>query len=177
MSGTLVMVNKKSKKGGGSKLNRTQTVTLRLDPRLRYLTDIAARTQRRTTSGFVEWAIEQSLEKVPMSGETGDNLLHASILLWDVVEVDRFVALAVLYPNLLTYEEQVLWKLIKENGYIWRGKYEKPSGEYVWDTKTPDNLIYENLRSYWGKFKAVAADEMDNSQLPKWDKRKPVQME
>ena len=41
---------------GGSKLNRTETVTIRLDPKLRYLTELAARKQRRTVSSFIEWA-------------------------------------------------------------------------------------------------------------------------
>lgn len=46
----------------GSKLNRSETVTIRLDPRLNYLTDLAARCQRRTKSSFIEWVIKETLK-------------------------------------------------------------------------------------------------------------------
>ena len=84
-------------------IRRTQTVTLRLDPKLRYLTDLAARSQRRTTSGFIEWAIEGSFSEVPVYSESGGVVLLADIdnYLWDVAESDRFLKLASAYPNLL----------------------------------------------------------------------------
>ncbi len=58
------MATKKKRvaKGGGGKRGRVHGLTVRLDPRLRYLADIAARKQRRTLASFIEWAIEQSLE-------------------------------------------------------------------------------------------------------------------
>src|SRR6516165_4850387 len=52
------------RKGGGAKLVRSETVTVRLDPKLRYLGEIAARKQRRTVSSFIEWAIEDVLRRV-----------------------------------------------------------------------------------------------------------------
>ena len=45
------------RKGGGGKLSRSETVTVRLDPRLRYLAELAARLHRRTLSSYVEWEI------------------------------------------------------------------------------------------------------------------------
>ena len=98
--------------GGGSKLQRTETVTLRLDPRLRYLTELAARRQRRTVSSFIEWAIEQALSLVMLPGDPSSepiDLEYASIVLWDPDEADRLAKLGLYYPDLLTYDEQVLW--------------------------------------------------------------------
>src|SRR5262245_48553034 len=92
-------------RGGGSKLNRTATVTLRLDPRLRYLTELAARKQRRTVSSFVEWSIEQALVHVILDENKNVTVPAASVELWDPEEADRFVKLALSYPQLLTYEE------------------------------------------------------------------------
>ena len=40
------------RKGGGGKLARSETVTVRLDPKLRYLAELAARIQRRSVSSF-----------------------------------------------------------------------------------------------------------------------------
>ena len=147
---------KASTKGGGGKLNRTQTVTLRLDPKLRYLTDLAARNQRRTTSGFIEWAIENSLKNVGVYQESGDSVSLADIgnYLWDVDESDRFLKLAIGFPTLLTHEEQVIWKLV--NTYI-----------------IPDVRSYEeldlghriNVQENWEELKAVAFGDAEISSL------------
>jgi hypothetical protein len=47
------------RKGGGGKLSRSETVTVRLDPKLRYLAELAARLHRRTLSSYIEWAIKR----------------------------------------------------------------------------------------------------------------------
>ena len=108
---------KKTEKKGGGKLNRTQTVTIRLDPKLRYLTDLAARSQRRTTSGFIEWAIETALKEVGVYSKlTSDSVPLSDIKdsLWDVDEAYRFLKLAIEFPNLLNHHEQVLWHLLAQ---------------------------------------------------------------
>src|SRR5271170_2861516 len=110
---------KSSKRGAGGKLSRSETVTVRLDPRLRYLAELAARKQRRTLSSFIEWAIEENLKNIYLEdGNEALNIANQTADLWDVDEPDRFVKLARRYPQMLTHVEQVLWKLIKENGYF-----------------------------------------------------------
>lgn len=54
------------KKGGGSKLFRTELVSVRIDPKLRFAVELAARKQRRTASSFVEWAIEEAIKRLPL---------------------------------------------------------------------------------------------------------------
>ncbi len=49
----------------GGKLSRTETVTVRLDPRLNYLCELAGRAQRRTKSGFIEWAVQRAIKDHP----------------------------------------------------------------------------------------------------------------
>jgi hypothetical protein len=158
------MAESKQKRGGG-KLHRTQTVTLRLDPRLRYLTELAARTQRRTTSGFIEWAIEQSLDQIVV--KAGDEyqmtLADEAFDLWDVDEADRFVKLAIFYPNLLTHDEQIIWKLIREHRAFWSGRYSI--------TETQAHMLkswinFKLVREHWELLKAVAEGEADISALP-----------
>src|ERR1700730_13854709 len=105
------------KRGGGGKLSRSETVTVRLDPKLRYLAELAARKQRRTLSSFIEWAIEENLKSIHFHGaedELSASAASVAAELWDVDEPDRFAKLALHYPDMLTYEEQILWKLIRE---------------------------------------------------------------
>ena len=115
---------------------KSEIVTVRLDPKLKYLADLAARRQRRPLSSFIEWAVEQSLSYVypdPMGGtghEAPDLFNDVANHLWDIDEPDRFAKLALRYPDLLDHEQQRLWKLICENGYLWRGSYSSPDKKW-----------------------------------------------
>ena len=151
------MTEKKTKKGGGGKLNRTQTVTIRLDPKLRYLTALAARTQRRTTSGFIEWAIENSLKEVEVYSESGDPIFLADIgnSLWDVEESDRFLKLAIAFPHLLTHNEQIIWKIVTT--------YIIPRECRSFDDVDIQHKL--KVHEQWDELNAIASDTADNSTL------------
>tara|TARA_R110000796_G_scaffold39090_2_gene97795 strand:- start:393 stop:605 length:213 start_codon:yes stop_codon:yes gene_type:complete len=53
----------KSRNNTTQKLGRSEVVSIRLDPRLRFGAGIAAAKCRRTLSSFAEWAIEEALKK------------------------------------------------------------------------------------------------------------------
>jgi len=91
--------------------------------------------------------------------------------LWDVDEADRFVKLALNYPDLLTHDEQVLWKLIQENGNLWRGHYDS-DGDWRWKI-TENSIIYKRLRENWELFNGVAAGDIDKDFLPKCETKPP----
>jgi hypothetical protein len=160
------------KQTGGGKLARSEVVTVRLDSRLRYLAELAARKQRRTVSSFIEWAVEESLRRISLHSASGyvdaDNpsIVEDSIRLWDIEEADRFAWLAFRHSDLLTYDEQILWKSLQENGYIWRGRYDK-NGRWVWKVG-PDSLIYQRLREYWDGFVLWARGERSKAVWPFW---------
>ena len=149
--------NPKSKrKVGGGKLARSETVTVRLDPKLRYLAEIAARKQRRTLSSFIEWAVEESLSTVNLVEEDGDDedsyrhslsVWSASDCLWDVDEADRFVKLATQFHGLMTYEEQAIWKSINEETCLF---LPQPQGAKTLQRDLL-KLIWENLQAYANK--------------------------
>lgn len=94
-------------------MNRSITVGVRLDPKLHHLAVLAARKQRRSLSGFLEWVVKESLERISLA-DNGTSLADEAAWLWDVDETDRFVRLALRHPNLLTYEEQGTWKRLSE---------------------------------------------------------------
>ena len=172
------MVEKKDRKGGGSKLTRTQTVTVRLDPKLRYLAELAARRHRRTLSSFIEWAIEESLSTVVLYEGSGYNNDHdRSVMdeaesLWDVDEADRFARLAIQYPEMLNIDEQRMWKLVRENGFYWKGLLENEG--WVWD-QTISNLILPRLRETWDDLQSVVAGEALSEILPIWSEESAIE--
>lgn len=147
---------------------------MRLDPKLRYGAEMAARKQRRTLSSLIEWAVEQSLRRFRIregNAQVDDEtLIDALEKVWDVDPRDRLARLALHFPDLLTFEEQVLWKLVKENGFLWKGSWDS-SGNWVWKV-SPENLDFERLRERWDLFDAVAKGEKSPSVLPAWVKQR-----
>jgi hypothetical protein len=163
------MTGQDMRKGGGGKLSRSETVTVRLDPKLRYLAELAARLHRRTLSSYIEWSIKGALDSEVLlrTEDREDTLGDQAENLWDVDDADRFAKLALRYPNLLTHEEQVCWKLIRENGSLWRGRHHRFHGEWTWEV-SEGSLIFPRLREHWAAFCAVAAGSSPPSILPRW---------
>lgn len=161
------------KRKPGPTLLRSEVVTVRLDPKLRYLAELAARKQRRTVSSFIEWAIERGLDSARLSSSDNDpTMWEEANALWDVDETDRFVKLALAHPDLLTHQQQVLWKLICENGYCWKGRYNHED-EWSW-SPSPNGVLIERIRQHWENFNEAAAGNSDaKSKLPTWNKTRP----
>ena len=92
---------------------RTKTVGVRLNPKIHYLAELAARYQQRTLSGFIEWAVTRALTPEVMQGEE-PNVLEARPLwmegMWDVDEADRIFRLAS-RSDLMPIEQQRFFKL------------------------------------------------------------------
>jgi len=163
---------KKAKKT--SKLSRTQVVTIRFDPKLRYLIELAARKQRRTVSSFLEWVAEKSLDQVFLYEGTGYNGDHNVTIadeaenLWDVDDAERLARLAIRYPDLLTHEEQLIWKTIKDSGLIWEG-VDWNGTRWVPNWAKLEQGVFPQLRDDWETFKKVASGELPRDQLPRWE--------
>jgi len=148
---------KRPKVGGGAK--RSEIVTIRLDPTLRYAAEIASRTQRRTVSSLVEVAVAAYLETldIELPGEQKSPLPLMRLVqsLWDPEESDRFVALAERCRWLLTSDEDHRWKAIREH------------------FKAPEHLTADQrkaLRPLYDRIKekvAGALDEKEAARFPK----------
>lgn len=154
----------------GSKLSRSQTVTVRFDPKLKYLADLAARKQRRTVSSFIEWAVDEALNQIVMEEDLNHQTTLSDIRneLWDIDEAERFGRLAIRYPELLTHDEQVLWKVITDsNLHLMARSNHSPTG--AWLSVELTTIFYPELRKNWQLFNDIAAGIEDKSQLPKWE--------
>jgi len=132
--------NRKAKAGG----SRTEVFAMRLDPKLKYLAEIAARKQRRSLANFIEWSMEQALSAVKLvefeelNGPSNRSVLDEANKLWDLEPSDRLIKLAENYPDLLNYEEQIIWKAIFDVTTI--GTFVDPEGETQFMTC---ELVYE----------------------------------
>jgi hypothetical protein len=121
---------------------RSETLNMRIDPKLKYLADIASRETGRTLSGFIERAIKRALavgapleDELRVSAPTGpatEPQLWFEML-WDVDESDRFFKLATLKPGLLTIPEQRLWKLFTMHMNHTRTKITAASFREFWN--------------------------------------------
>ena len=155
---------------------RSEIVTVRLDPRLKYLAEIAARKQRRPLSGYIEWAVEQSLLTAPIRDfQDGDSTVWEAdrqAALWDIEESVRVASLALRFPELLTYEEQLIWRLVSNCGLFWRGDFSGPNHEWQWKV-VESGLMRDRLRKHWQTFKQVASGELAEDSLPTWTKIDP----
>ncbi len=165
----------------GTAGKKSEIVTVRFDPKLKYLAELAARKQRRPLSSYIEWAVEQSLAQVVLEEEwDGEKVIvtvagaERSHHLWDLEESDRIVRLALHYPDLLTHEEQTLWKLIRENGLLWKGKFAGEPPVWTWRVEE-SSLIWERVREHWPIFRAVANGSKLRTELPGWQKTKPTE--
>ncbi|MEP0068935.1 hypothetical protein [Pyruvatibacter sp.] len=132
----------------------------------------------------MEWAVAESLQKVILAEIPDDpfdrHSLPQSISvddaeqqhhLWDPDEPDRLVKLALHFPDLLDHEEQVLWKLIRENGALWRGNF-GAKGIWRW-TPSESSIQFPLLRLHWELFVGVARGEKPHAELPGWKKEGP----
>jgi hypothetical protein len=95
----------------GSKLNRTEISNVRLDPILKWATELAAARERRTFSSFVEWCVEQGVRRVMVARDPNGGEVSA----WDVADecwraspAQRMGKLASRYPDALTLKERKL---------------------------------------------------------------------
>ena len=123
-----------------------ESLTLRFDPKTRFGLELLARKQHRTVSAVVEWAVGMALNH-PSEGlmfRWGKG--EAELLLdrvWDVSEPDRLIRLAEIFPDLLSYDEGWIWKVLTENAPITK----KEDGSWNMDV----------IRQDWEKIKEYAA--------------------
>ena len=160
------------KKGSGGSITRSQVVTVRLDPKLKFAAELAARKQRRTISSFIEWAVEQAIEQVQVSSgsgfdDPGESVSDILNKVWDVEEADRLVKLATYFPQLLTFEEEQLWKLIGECGHFWRNGV-KGGGGYG------NGIYFDRVRNCWEQLNNIITGEESKETLNELSVDKPA---
>jgi hypothetical protein len=168
-----MMSRQTSTRGAGSRLGRTETVSIRLDPRLNYLCELAARSQRRTKSSFIEATIDEKIQSTPINTwrdqHESESIGDRAEYLWHIRECQRLVSLGFVAPHLMTFEEQQIWALIRENGFFWRGTWR--NDVWYWDCDE-SSIVRDRVDEHWNALVAVAHGDEDPSTLPKWNRVK-----
>jgi hypothetical protein len=152
--------NKMARKPKGE-VARSETLAIRLDPRTRYMLELASRIQHRTLSSVVEWMINNSLKDIPIDEK--QSLASVQSDLWDIDESDRLLKLVFSNYSLLSFDEQKIWKVIREYGYFWKGSFDKHASDdprdprYEWNWKIkPSTIYYDRVRGCWDEIKHLA---------------------
>lgn len=104
-------------RGGGGKLNKSETVQVRFDPILKLAADLAAAQDRRTLSSFTEMAVDRMVRQVQVARDDDGNPVNAYQVANECWHTDSRVSLQILsdrYPDLLTLRER---KLIQGRRY------------------------------------------------------------
>ncbi|QFT84980.1 hypothetical protein FIU88_08325 [Halomonas sp. THAF12] len=112
-----------AEKKSGARTSNSVNVSLRLDPKTKYLIDLLARDQKRTITGVIEWALERAADQERFdvsSGYDGPSFRDMLDVLWSTDEAMRLVALAFNKPSLLDYDEMRIWETIKASPDLWR---------------------------------------------------------
>lgn len=138
----------------------TVSVSLRVDPAIKYAIDIAARIQKRTVTGVVEWSVEKALSDVKMPVDfmvldesykpqmpKPQNVMDAvRERLWSPDEATRVVRLAFECPSLLTFEEGLIWESLRLSPPFW-----KFTPRVITDASPWKNARMNIISKYWSE--------------------------
>jgi hypothetical protein len=160
------------------KPTKTETLAIRLDPKVKYGLEILAREQRRSITSLVEWVINDALrthlrisystDKIQTEGGGTYRRSYDEFVLdylWDSDEVIRLIKLADYNPDLLTYEENKVWNLIQENAFYWVGKLDEKKDRFIWDTSDISSLRIQIVQAHFQELKEVANSQKDMEQI------------
>src|SRR3990167_395646 len=171
------------KKGGGGKLNRSEIIQARLDPKLHMAAEIMARAERRTLSSFIERSIEQMAKTLKVKRNLFNTWMSPDYEIFtqdklyshfDRVTVEEavkdihgnheaisFFKFASYFPELLTRDEEELFRTIISIPYFWMYypiNTEDQKGRIIhtsWaQVNAVEGLVYDHLIEYWDSLKS-----------------------
>jgi len=142
------VVKKKPNQGA----RKTEALTLRLDPKVRFLIDLIARQKRQSITGVIESAIELYATNYRVKADLWDEELeedktqHVSLykICNEVYSTDdsfRFMMLYWVCPQLLSYEENRLCETIYASELFW--------DEYPHASDKKNDIDTDVLREHW----------------------------
>lgn len=157
---------KKKKEGAGGRLNRSEIVQARLNPKIRFAADLVSRYERQTLSSLIESSLDLYLTTCKIGINIKNSYEKLSVkeaveLLWSPDEAIRFIKIASSLSELLTNQEADLWLFILDTQYFWahynlkvidpKTKLIKYRMEPLYDHPegVTEGIIIEHLQEYW----------------------------
>jgi hypothetical protein len=87
--------------------------------------------------------------------------------LWHPEECYRVVRLGVCFPDLLTHDEERACKLVRENDFVWKTKFQKLPSDRRWAALLDEPAIdWDRVRDWWPVFLDVGRGVRPPSELP-----------
>lgn len=142
---------------------RTEVFAMRLDPKLKYLAELAARKQRRSIANYIEAAIEAALRGTLIDERATKSVWDEAEELWDITDAARLVKLARLHPDLLSYSEQAIVKAIREVGFV---DFSHPKRTQSFAFRDAEgNFLLQNIEACWDEVVRFAEGQIDKEAL------------
>jgi hypothetical protein len=108
---------------------RTDVISVRLDPQLRYAAELAAAHTGTSLSKLIELAVTRLVQLttvVPGKSPLRDkSAFSVAVEVWEPHAADRLARLASRFPDLMTLAERRIWREIRETDSLWRTKGER----------------------------------------------------
>lgn len=133
---------------------RKEPLSLRIEPKIKYLIEIASRVQRRNISNYVEYVIEESLKNVEI--EKDKSIYEVSRDIWSENEGERLMLLEDKYPDLLTFEEIALLSTVKRFFYY---SFHIPKEKYT--DQEIEQFITNDIVAHWDIIKLATNYDPD----------------
>lgn len=113
-------------------VKKTETLTLRLEPKLKFLIELISRMKRQSITGVVESAVEDLAFGLDVSFHDNGTteplaMVNALANIWSTDESERFLNFCYHLPHLMTYEDQRVWETIKVSPVFFEAKKSKAS--------------------------------------------------
>ena len=121
-----------------------ETLTVRLDGQTRFALELLARAKQQSISNLIVGEMRKLAERELPKRKIGEREYSLYGVVWDVFPQDRLVKLALHAPELLTEDEQKIWRVISEDR-TYLPKRDKPDFAAI---RKDWNLIQEKVREY-----------------------------
>ncbi len=104
---------------------KTDALTLRLDPRVKFLIELLSRVGHQSITGVIESAVSRlAHDRRVVMASSELSLAYASERIWSPVESDRVVNMAMFTPSLLNHEEGCIRSVLEGASHIFFTTYE-----------------------------------------------------
>lgn len=154
---------------------RTESLTVRIDPRVKYLANVVASAKRLSLTSLLERALEEAINRAEIwEGGTATKMSVVVDEIWAEHEADRFVLLADRLPfvpfaeSMTAEEKEVLWEMIQSRQEFWLPPLSK--GSY---NVSRISFNFKALREQWDKLKAEATKRLAEKSKRTGERRGP----
>jgi hypothetical protein len=126
---------------------KTDALSIRIDPRMKYGLELLARHQRRAVTGVVEWTLSEAFKSETIAAPQGVTINFDQIvrLTWSENEIERVLALYFNFPTLLSYEESRVVNTLLRTYDLWRDL----------DSSKLSNFKAHEVLPHWEKLRPV----------------------